>query len=98
MANNSGPVWKNETDRQILAEVYRSFATSFDGQGNPQAYQQWFRGAGIVERHPVKMARTLQINCNYKPILMMKEVIAIAEKYGLELFLQEVDPDGNPKE
>lgn len=98
MSNNTGPVWKSEGDRQILAEVYRSFATKFDGSGNPTAYQEWFRGAGIVEKHNVKMARTLEINCNYRPLLMMKEVLAIAEKYGLELFLREVDAAGNPKE
>lgn len=98
MSNNTGPVWKNEQERQILAEVYRSFATQFDGQKNPTAYQQWFRGAGIVENHPVKMTRTLVINCNYKPVLLMKEVMLLAEKHGLALYLQEVDPDGNPKE
>ena len=57
MANNNGPMWKNEQDRQILAEVYRSFATAFDGNNNPTAYQSWFRGAGIVENHPMKMLR-----------------------------------------
>lgn len=97
MANNAGPVWKNEQDRQILAEVYRAFATKFDENHNPVAYQQWFRGAGIVENHPAKMARTLLINCNYRPLLLMKEVLALAEKHGLALFLQEVDEMGNPK-
>lgn len=96
MSNQSGPVWKNEQDRKILAEVYRSFATRFDGNGNPTAYQEWFRGAGIVENHPVKMARTIQINCNYRPLLLMKEVRSLAEKYGLEVYLQEVDADGKP--
>lgn len=93
----SGPTWKNEQDRQILAEVYRAFATRFDSNKNPTEYQQWFRGAGIVEQHPVKMTRTLVINCNYKPLLMMKEVLALAEKHSLALFLQEVDQSGNPK-
>lgn len=96
MPNDRGPVWRNEQERQILAEVYRSFGTKFDPDGNPTHYQEWFRGAGIIENHPVKMSRTLQINCNYKPLLMMKDVIALAEKYGLDLFLQEVDPAGNP--
>jgi antibiotic biosynthesis monooxygenase (ABM) superfamily enzyme len=68
-------MWKNEQDRQILAEVYRSFATAFDGNNNPTAYQSWFRGAGIVENHPMKMARTLVINCNYRPLLLMKEIL-----------------------
>lgn len=95
---SDGPKWKNEEERRILAEVYRSFATSFDGNKNPTAYQSWFRGAGIVENHPVKMAKTLVINCNYKPLLFMKEVLAVAEKFGLALYLQEVDQSGQPKE
>lgn len=97
----AGPVWKNEQERQILAEVYRSFATSFDNgnrvTGNPVAYQEWFRGAGIVENHPVKMTKTLVITCNYRPFLLLKEVQALADKYGLALYLQEVDSNGNPR-
>lgn len=90
--------YKNEEERQIVAEVYKSFATAFDGNGNPTAYQQWFRSAGIVENHPIKMAKTLQINCNFRPLLIMKEVQTIAEKYGLQLYFQEVDANGNAKE
>ena len=90
-------MWKNEQDRQILAEVYRSFATAFDGNNNPTAYQSWFRGAGIVENHPMKMARTLVINCNYRPLLLMKEILSVASKLNIEVFLQEVDEMGNPK-
>lgn len=93
-----GPTWRNEQERQILAEVYKSFATKKDGNGVPIAFAEWFRGAGIVDRHPVKMAKTLVINCNYKPRLMMKEVMGLAEKYGLALYLQEVDSNGNPVE
>lgn len=93
-----GPIWRNEQERQILAEVYKSFATRRDSTGIPISYQEWFRGAGIVDRHPVKMTKTLVINCNYKPRLMMKEVMAIAEKHGLALYLQEVDTNGNPVE
>jgi len=98
MTNINGPTWKNEKDRQILAEVYKTFATRLDNNGNPTAYQEWFRGAGIVEYHPIKTTRTLQINCNYKPLLFMKEILSLTQKYGLELFIQEVDPDGKPKE
>ena len=88
--------YKNEEERKIIAEVYKAFATEFDGNGNPTAYQQWFRSAGIVENHPGKMTRTLQINCNYRPLLIMKEVQTVADKYNLALFLQEVDQNGNP--
>ena len=97
MSNNKGPVWKNEADRQVLAEVYRSFATSFDGNKNPTAYQSWFRGAGIVDSHPMKTGRTIVINCNYKPLLLMKEIMSLAGKFNLEVYLQEVDELGNPK-
>jgi hypothetical protein len=90
--------WKNDEERKIVAEVYKAFATGFDSQGNPTSYQSWFRRAGIVDNHPVKMAKTLQIDCNYRPLLLMKEVLSIAEKHGLSLYIQEVDADGNPKE
>lgn len=93
MAN--GPVWKNEEERQILAEVYKSFATGFDENGNPNAYQAWFRGAGIVENHPKMMAKTLVLTCNYKPLLLMKEVQTVAQKFKLQVYLQEVDKAGN---
>jgi hypothetical protein len=95
---SQGPIWKNEQDRQILAEVYKAFSTRRDSNGVPIAYMEWFRGAGIVENHPVKMTRTLVINCNYKPRLMIKEVMSVAEKFGLPLYLQEVDANGNPVE
>ena len=90
--------YKNEEERRIVADIYRSFGTAFDRDGNPTEYQQWFRAAGIVEKHPVKMCRTIQINCNYKPLLMMKEVMAIADRHGLPVFLQEVDANGYPKD
>lgn len=95
---SEGPVWKNEADRQVLAEVYRSFATKFDGNKIPTEYQEWFRGAGIVEKHSKTGGKTLVINCNYKPLLMMKEVLSLATKHNLLLHVQEVDYDGNPKE
>ena len=85
-----------EKERKILQEVYKAFATDFDGNGNPTAYQQWFRSASIVERHPVKMATTLQINCNYRPLLIMKEIQMLSQRFGLELYVQEVDQNGKP--
>jgi hypothetical protein len=91
------PLQIKPQDRPIIAEVYRAFATAFDGNGNPTAYQQWFRSAGIVENHPVKMAKTLVIRCNFRPLLLMKEVQTIAMKHNLELYLEEVDANGNPK-
>jgi len=85
-----------EVEKRILAEVYKAFATEFDGNGNATAYQQWFRSASIVENHPSKMATTLQINCNYKPLLIMKELQTLAQRFNLELYVQEVDQNGNP--
>jgi hypothetical protein len=92
----TGPVWRDERERQILAEVYRSFATSFDKNKMPTAYQQWFRGAGIVDGEGSDNQKTLVINCNYRPFLVLKEVNGLAQKYGMRLKLQEVDKDGNP--
>ncbi len=95
--SNQGPVWRNEEERQILSEVYRAFATRIDPTTKtPLAYQEWFRGAGILPPTPTQTKRTLRINCNYRPLLMMKEVMALAEKFDMVLHLQEVDADGNP--
>ena len=91
------PLQIRPEDRPIIAEVYRAFATAFDGNGNPTAYQQWFRSAGIVENHPVKMSKTLVIRCNFKPLLLMKEIQSIALKHNLDVYLEEVDAAGNPK-
>jgi hypothetical protein len=92
-----GPTWKNDEERKILAEVYQSFATKTDPQtGFPVAFQEWFRGAGIVDSHPSTQQRTLVINCNYRPFLMMKDIIALSDKFGIKLFLQEVDSNGKP--
>jgi hypothetical protein len=88
--------YKTEEERQIVAEIYKTFATDFDGNGFPIAYQQWFRGAGFVDNHPVKMTKTLQINCNFKPLLILKDIMGIETKYGYPVFLQEVDKDGTP--
>lgn len=96
MPNQSGPVWRNEEERQVLAEVYKAFATRFDpSTRNPISYQEWFRGAGILPPTPTQQKRTLVINCNYRPLLMMKEVMGLAEKFDMVLELREVDPDGN---
>ena len=92
----TGPTWRNDKERQILAEVYRSFATAFDANKNPTAYQQWFRGAGIIDGDASNPQQVLVINCNYRPFLVMKEVLGLAERHGLKLKLQEVDKDGNP--
>ena len=98
MSNQIGPVWRNEEERQVLAEVYKAFATRFDpATRNPIAYQEWFRGAGILPPTPTQEKKTLVVNCNYKPLLMMKEVMALAEKFNLVLQLREIDENGNPK-
>jgi|ERR1044072_3528891 hypothetical protein len=96
--NDIGPKWKDEKERLILQDVYKAFASRIDSTGTPIEFQEWFRGAGIVENHPIQMARTLEINVNYRPIFMMKEIIALAEKHGLALYLREVDSEGKPKE
>ena len=80
-----GPTWRDEKERLITESCYKTFGP-----------QQWFRGAQIYPDHPVKLGLTLEIAVNYRPVLMMKELLSFADKYGMMLFIKEVDNQGNP--
>jgi hypothetical protein len=47
--------------------------------------KQWFRRAEIVENHPTHMKTTLEIYCDYNPVLEMKEIFQFTNKYDLAL-------------
>lgn len=83
----AGPTWRNEKERLITEECYKKFGP-----------QEWFRGAQIYPDHPKKLGLTLEIAVNYKPVFVMKEIASFADKYGIQLYLKEVDKDGNPVE
>lgn len=85
---SDGATWKNEEERVILAEVYKTFAAEVDSNGVPTRYQEWFRGAGIVENHPTKMCRALVINANYFPAVEQQKIIALSQKYNLPYVLE----------
>jgi hypothetical protein len=47
--------------------------------------KQWFRRAEIVQQHPMHMKNTLEIYCEYAPVLEMKEILQFTAKYDLAL-------------
>ena len=77
------PRWTNEEDKKIVEEVYRRFATEFNREGIPTAYQQWFNGAAVIPDHPVKLCKTIEIQANYYPAAELNSVVEISMKYGI---------------
>lgn len=69
----------NEQDKAIL----REFVATYAGH-------EWMRGANIIEMHPLKMCKTLEVAVNYKPLYDMEKLIGFADKYKLALHLFEV--------
>ena len=64
----------NQEYRRILGEFY-------DINKN----RQWFNRAELVEMHPSHMKPTLEIYCDYNPVLEMKELLQFTAKYQLGL-------------
>lgn len=62
----------NEKDRSILAEFYEM-----------NKNKQWFDGALIIKNHASHMGPTLEIYCNYNPVLEMRDIIQFTSKYSL---------------
>ena len=42
--------------------------------------RQWFNRAEIVPNHPKHMKKTLEIYCNYNPLLEMKDILSFTQK------------------
>lgn len=60
--------------------------------------QEWFRDVTVYNAHPRTGEPTLEIKCNYTPLLERKRIFEFVERYNLVLRFLEVDPAGNPKE
>lgn len=60
--------------RRILGEFY-------DINKN----RQWFHRAELVEMHPSHMKPTLELYCDYNPVLEMKDILQFTSRYNLAL-------------
>jgi len=65
---------ENEKDRAVLTEFIQKYHT-----------HQWLRGANIIENHPTRMAKTLEVCVNYRPVREMNELMEFAHKHTLAL-------------
>jgi hypothetical protein len=63
---------KNPEHRRILGEFY-------DINKN----RQWFRRAELIELHPTHMKPTIEIYCDYNPVLEMKDILQFTSKYNV---------------
>lgn len=62
----------NGEHKRILGEFYDTYKN-----------KQWFRRAELISNHPTHMKPTLEIHCNYTPVLEMKDIIPFFTKYNL---------------
>ena len=73
----------NQEYRRILGELY-------DINKN----RQWFNRAELVEMHPSHMKPTLEIYCDYNPVLEMKDLLQFTDKYHLALEIKALSNQG----
>ena len=59
-------------DRQILFEFYGMYSD-----------RQWFDKAELLLTHSTHMKRTLEVSCNYNPLLEMKEILTFTQRHNL---------------
>jgi hypothetical protein len=62
-----------ESDKKALYEVYQLFET-----------RQWFDKAEVFV-HPNQMKKTLELTCNYDPLLERKEILSFTQRHDLAL-------------
>ena len=60
--------------RQILGEFY-------DMNKN----KQWFNRAELIELHSSHMKPTIEIFCDYHPVLEMKDIIQFANRHNIAI-------------
>jgi hypothetical protein len=65
---------KSQEHRRILGEFY-----------DINKSRQWFYRAELIELHPSHMKPTLEIYCNYNPVLEMKDILQFTNKYNIAL-------------
>lgn len=61
-------------DKQIIFEFYNSYSN-----------RQWFNRAEVVLNHPRQMRKTLEVYCNYNPLLEMKEILTFTQKHNMSV-------------
>lgn len=61
-------------DKQILFEFYNAYSN-----------RQWFNKAEVVLNHPRQMRKTLEVYCNYNPLLEMKEILTFTQKHNMSI-------------
>jgi len=64
----------NEKDRQALAEFIQKYHT-----------HQWLRGANVIENHPTRFCKTLEVAVNYRPVRELPDLMDFAQQRGLAL-------------
>ena len=71
-----------QEDKLALGEFYNIFST-----------MQWFERAEIIDNHPIKMKKTLEVLVRYKPLLEAKELLTFTAKHNLALNTVELRND-----
>lgn len=71
---------ENPKDRAVLAEFIQTYHN-----------HQWLRGANIVELHPTRLCKTLEVHVNYRPVRENMELMSFAEKHGVALEFVQVE-------
>lgn len=62
----------SQEHRRILGEFY-------DMHKN----KQWFHRAELIELHQTHMKPTLEIYCDYNPVLEMKDILQFTSQYNI---------------
>ena len=70
----------NEKDRQILAEFIQKYHT-----------HQWLRGANVIEMHPTRLCKTLEVAVNYRPVRELADILDFCAQRGIALEFLTVD-------
>ena len=71
-----------QEDKVALGEFYDIFSK-----------MQWFERAEIIENHPTKMKKTLEVLVRYKPLLEQKEILTFTAKHNVALEMVEIRND-----
>lgn len=61
-----------ENEKQLLREFLMKYMGS-----------QWFKSVDIVENHPIRMCRAMDITATYKPLAEVKDILLLAGRYNV---------------
>ena len=59
-------------DKQKIFEFYSLYSP-----------RQWFNRAEIILNHPKHMKKTLEVYCNYNPLLEMKDILTFTQRHNI---------------